>query len=95
MWLHKMAEELSAASVALLALAGVLFILVIKSVYRFKKELNTKISALEQKTTEVEAQAATIKQLTYQVQEESKNKVDVKYIEKRIDGLLKIAGQRS
>ena len=90
-----MAEELSAASVALLALAGVLFILVIKSVYRFKKELNTKISALEQKTTEVEAQAATIKQLTYQVQEESKNKVDVKYIEKRIDGLLKIAGQRS
>ena len=90
-----MAEELSAASVALLALAGVLFILVIKSVYRFKKELNTKISALEQKTTEVEAQAATIKQLTYQVQEESRNKVDVKYIEKRIDGLLKIAGQRS
>jgi len=85
-----MVEGLSATTIALLGFAIVLFIVLVKTVYRFKQELVEKTSEIEGKLEELEKENALTKKVLNEVRDDARQKIDVAYLDKRIEGLIKL-----
>lgn len=90
-----MVEELSATTVALLGFAIILFVVLVKTVYRFKQDLAGKAGEIEGKLVELEKETALTKQVLNEVRDDARQKIDIAYLDKRIEGLIHLFEKKS
>ncbi len=90
-----MVEGLSATTIALLGFALLLFIVLVKTVYRFKRDLIEKTSEIEGKLGELEKETALTKKVLSEVRDDVRQKIDVAYLDKRIEGLIQLFENKS
>ncbi len=79
-----------AITAVLLVSAIALFLLLVKTVHRFKTDVLEETSALEEKISRVENHAVKLKATLEDVKDEVDEKIDYDYLNKRIDGLLEL-----
>ena len=79
-----------AVTAVLLVSAVALFLLLVKTVHRFKTDALEEAAALEEKISRVENHAVKLKATLEDVKDEVDEKIDYDYLNKRIDGLLEL-----
>ena len=82
--------ELSGVTIVLLVVTIGLFILLARLVYRLRKDLMVRSSVVEERVLAIEKQTIGLKRLLHELDDKLDAKIDSKYLEKRIDGLIKL-----
>ncbi|MEM0475193.1 MAG: hypothetical protein QW343_00150 [Candidatus Norongarragalinales archaeon] len=85
-----LALEFDGVTVVLIVCCTALFLLLVKTVHRFKTEVLEETSVLEDKISRVERHAVHLKATLAEIKEEVDEKIDYDYLNKRIDGLLEL-----
>jgi len=67
-----------------------LFLLLVKTVHRFKTDVLEETASLDEKISRVEHHAVKLKAALEDVKGEVDEKIDYDYLNKRIDGLLEL-----
>ncbi|MFH1056760.1 MAG: hypothetical protein V1717_03125 [Candidatus Micrarchaeota archaeon] len=93
-----MAEALTgldAVSIFLIGLALIATVLFARSVYKFTRETRRMQKKIQEKITGLEFQAQSLKSDFRELDESGKNKVDLDYLNKRIDALINLLNSKA
>lgn len=85
-----MSEPLSLTSIALIVLTIILFALLAKTTYEYRRQVRLATQEIEQRIDELETQAKQLDKEVNRLLKEAGKKVDKKYLEKRIAGLAEL-----
>lgn len=85
-----MVLELDALSYALLGAAGLGVLLIARTVYRFDREQKRIFRHLRDKASSLEFEAQNLKGELNDLHESAKNKVELEYLNKRVDALISL-----
>ncbi len=85
-----LALEFDGVTAALIVCCAALFLLLVKTVHRFKTDVLEETSAIDDKISRVENHAVKLKASLEDVKSEVDEKIDYDYLNKRIDGLLEL-----
>ena len=85
-----MLEGLDAFSFALLGAAGITVMLLARAYYKFDKEQKRIFKHLRDKASGLEFEAQNLRSEIRDLQESTKNKVELDYLNKRIDALINL-----
>jgi len=88
-----MSEALSVTSIALIIVTVVLFILLARTTYEYKRQVRLAVRHLESETAKLETQIDSLEKDFERLLKEANNKIDKKYLEKRIRGLSDLLNQ--
>ena len=88
-----MSEALSVTSIALRIATVVLFILLARTTYEYKRQVRLAVRHLESETAKLETQIDSLEKDFERLLKEANNKIDKKYLEKRIRGLSDLLNQ--
>jgi predicted Holliday junction resolvase-like endonuclease len=86
--------DVNGVTIALIVFALGLFIVLVKTVYRFKKEVLARASEVEEKVAKIERKAVALKATLSEIQDEVSEKIDLDYLNKRIDGLINLINEK-
>ncbi len=82
--------DFDGVTLTLLVCCAALFLLLVKTVHRFKTDVLEETASLDEKISRVEHHAVKLKAALEDVKGEVDEKIDYDYLNKRIDGLLEL-----
>lgn len=90
-----MAEELDMTSIALLTLAALAFILLIKLMYKLRMAIEKTEHELDQKVLKATKDTGDLRREVELLYAETNEKIDYEYLNKRVDGLIALLKKES
>ncbi len=88
-----MSEALSITSIALITATVVLFVLLARTTYEYKRQVRLAVRHLDNETAKLETQIDSLEKDFDRLLKEANSKIDRKYLEKRIRGLSDLLNQ--
>lgn len=82
-----MSDALSITSIALILATVILFVLLARTTYEYKRQVRVATRHLDREAGKLEAQVEALENDFEKLLKEANNKIDKKYLEKRIRGL--------
>ncbi len=88
-----MSESLSIVSIALILATVIIFILLARTTYEYKRQVRLATRHLDRETAKLETQIDSLEKDFDRLVKEANGKIDKKYLEKRIRGLSDLLNQ--